>query len=104
MTNDLTPRTILLWAGILFATMPSLPQSVLLSELPRKHSISTIMQQINWKYIALLWVCVSLLHQMVYIVIGSDMPPSFQSYILATNSNTSNMLVGSQIGLRQRKK
>jgi hypothetical protein len=31
MTNDLTPRTILLWAGILFATMPSLPQSVLLS-------------------------------------------------------------------------
>ena len=40
-----------------------------------------------------------------YIIITcTDMPPSFQSYILATNFNTSNVLVGSQIGSRQWKK
>jgi hypothetical protein len=68
---------------------------------PRKHSISTIMPQINQKYITLLWVCVSLLHHMVHIIIACLV---FQSYILATNSNTLSTLVGSQIGSRLQKR
>ena len=48
-----------------------------LLESPKKHSINIIMPQINWKYIALLWVCVSLLAHIIFthLIIFSVLHP-----------------------------